>query len=266
MATFSNAADIGWPGSKQDYLPGEQWFGRAYPKSYGRYGPPLQLVWGANHDALAHALREGATRLVYHGPEDRFYYRDDVRDAYCPVMPQERLLALVRAILRRGAEDMTRSERIVWFQVWDEKAVERVVEAARALLAVDHTFFHGERAHRRFVDGEFIEPMAVEGHKMFAREAVHQLPGSILTVSDAYQGYHRFCTVKKLHPLRRTTFVQEFRREAIEQFGVGLRHDLVLKQSGSEKSCQGWLDLGLADLARTMSPVHPLNPLQSAAA
>jgi hypothetical protein len=39
---------------------------------------------------------------------------------------------------------MNRNERIAWFQVWDTKAVERVAAAARALLAVDHTFFHGE--------------------------------------------------------------------------------------------------------------------------
>jgi hypothetical protein len=263
---FNSDADIAFPASKSDYLPGEAWFQRTYPGSYRRYGPPLELVWGANHDTVASCLREGATRLIYHGFEDRFYYWDRHRTAYCPVEPQERLLVLVRAILRRAAEEMTRSEKIVWFQVWDEKAIKAVLDAARALLAVDHTFFHGEAAHRRFVDGQFVEPMAVEGHKLFAREVVHQLPGSILTVSDAYQGYHRFCTVKKLQPLRRTTFREEFRREAIEQFGVGLRHDLVLEQSGSKKTCQGWVDLGLGDLAKSFGPPCPADPLKSAVA
>jgi hypothetical protein len=266
MTTSFNDADIAWPGNKTNYLPGEAWFQRTYPGSYRRYGPPLELVWGANHDTVASCLQEGATRLIYHGPEDRFYFWDKDRVAYCPVEPQERLLALIRAILRRGAKEMTRSEKIVWFQIWDEKGIKRVVDAARALLAVDHTFFHGEGAHRRFVEGRFIEPDAIESHELFTQEAVHALPGSILTVSDAYQGYHRFCSVKKLQPLRRTTFLREFRHEAIEQFGVGLRHDLFLKQSGSEKSCQGWLDLGLADFAKTMSPPYPADPHQSATA
>lgn len=263
--TFSNDTDIAWPESKADRLPGEQWFEQTYPASYRRYGAPLELVWGANHDALAHALWEGPARVVRHVSEDRFYYWDRRRSAYCPVEPLERLLALTRSILRRASEVMTRSEKIVWLQVWDEKAVRAVVDAARALLAVDHTFFHGEKSHRRFVDGNFIEPTAFESHELFTREAVHPLPGSILTVSDAYQGYHRFCSMRKMQPLRRTLFKEEFRREAIEQFGVGLRHDLVLKQSGSEKSCQGWLDLGLADIAKTMSPARPAGPLPSAA-
>lgn len=266
MMTSFKDADIGWPGNKTDYLPGEEWFERTYPQSYRRYGPPLELVWGANHDTVASCLREGATRLIYNGAEDRFYFWDQHRDAYCRVEPEERLLALVRAILRRGAEEMTRSEKIVWLQVWDEKAVERVVEAARILLTVDHTFFHGEVAHRRFVDGTLIEAATVESHKLFAEEAVHPLPGSILTVSDAYQGYHRFCTVKKLQPLRRTTFREEFRREAIEQFGVGLRHDLILEDGGRQKACQGWVDLGLGDLAKSFGPPCPADPLKSAAA
>jgi hypothetical protein len=266
MMTFSNDTDIAWPGSKTDYLTGEAWFEHTYPKAYRRYGPPIQLVWGPNHDALAHALHEGVTRLVYHGPEDRFYYLDHSRDAFCPVEPVERLLALVRAVLRRAAEDMTRPEKIVWFQVWDEKAVRAVVDAARALLSVDHTFFHGEKSHRRFVDGHFIEPTAFESHELFTREAVHPLPGSILTVSEAYQGYHRFCTVKKLQPLRRTLFKEEFRREAIEQFGVGLRHDLILSNGSTQKACQGWLDLGLADLAKSFGPPCPADPLKSGVA
>jgi len=265
MMTLIKDVDIGLPGSRREYLLGEEWLEQTYPQSYRRYGAPVELVWGPNKEALANALNEGATRLVYHSPEHRFYHLDRSRDAYCPVEPVERLLTLVRAILRRASKDMTRSEKIVWFQVWDEKAVRAVVDAARALLAVDHTFFHGEKSHRRFVDGHFIEPNAFKSHELFVREAVHPLLGSILTVSDAYQGYHRFCSMKKMQPLRRTSFKEEFRREAIEQFGVGLRHDLVLKQGGSEKSCQGWLDLGLADIAKTMSPARPAGPLPSAA-
>jgi hypothetical protein len=265
MTTSFNDVDIGLPGSRREYLLGEEWFEQTYPKSYRRYGAPIQLVWGANHDALANALNEGPARVVYQAAEDRFYYLDHTLSAYCPVEPVERLLALTRAVLRRAAEGMTRSEKLVWFQVWNEIAVRAVVDAARALLAVDHTFFHGEKSHRRFIDGRFIEPTTFESHELFTREAVHPLPGSILTVSEAYQGYHRFCSMRKMQPLRRTTFKEEFRREAIEQFGVGLRHDLVLKQSGSEKSCQGWLDLGLADIAKTMSPARPAGPLPSAA-
>jgi hypothetical protein len=241
--TTGNVEDIAWSGSR-DCLHAEAWFRRAYPSSYRRYGPPLQVVWGPNHDALAHALREGATRVVYHLPESRFYYLDQSRGAFCPVEPVERLLALTRAILRRAAEDMTRSEKVVWFNVWDERAVGRVLDSARALLSVDHTFFHGDGAHRRFIDGQFVEPCTVESHQLFAERAVERDEAAILTVPQAWEGYWRFCSIHRLPPLRRTAFREKFRGETISRFGIGLRHDLKI----GEKNAQGWRGLKLEGL------------------
>ena len=241
MMTSFKDVDIAWPGNKTDYLPGEKWFEETYPASYRRYGAPLELVWGANPDALAHALREGATRLIYHGFEDRFYYWDDVRDAYCPVEPQERLLALIRAILRRGAEGMTRSEKIVWLQVWDEKAVRAVVDAARALLSVDDSFFNGAKGHRRYISGNYLDATAEPSYRAFAQEQVRQEQDAILTIGTAYQGYWRFCSAQKMPPIRQQQFKEGFRGEAIERFGVGLRHDLRV----GGKTAQGWMGLAL---------------------
>ncbi len=251
--TSINGVDIAFPENRTDYLPGEEWFERTYPASYRRYGAPLELVWGANHDALANALHEGATRLVYHGPEDRFYYWDQHQDAYCPVEPVERLLALLRAILRRAAEGMTRSEKIVWFQVWDQAAIERVVDAARALLSVDHTFFHGDGAHRRFINGQFVEPCTIESHQLFAERVVGRDEAAILTVPQAWEGYWKFCSMHRLPPLRRTTFREKFRGETISRFGIGLRHDLRI----GEKTAQGWRGLRLEGLETDHIPLGP---------
>ena len=253
MMTSFKDVDIAWPGNKTDYLPGEKWFEETYPASYRRYGAPLELVWGANPDALAHALREGATRLIYHGPEGRFYYDDHSRGAYCPVEPEERILALARSILRRAAEGMTRSEKIVWFQVWDEKAIKAVLDAARALLSVDHTFFHGESAHRRFVDGKLIEPTTVESHQMFAEQVVQRDDDALLTVPEAWEGYWRFCSMHRLPPLRRTTFREKFRGETISRFGIGLRHDLKI----GEKNAHGWRGLKLDPVISDPIPLVP---------
>jgi hypothetical protein len=253
MMTSIKDVDIGLPGSRREYLLGEEWFEQTYPKSYRRYGAPIELVWGPNHDALANALNEGATRLVYHSPEDRFYYWDQHQDAYCPVEPVERLKALLRAILRRAAEGMTRSEKIVWFQIWDEKAFRAVVDAARALLSVDHTFFHGEKSHRRFVDGQFIEPSTVESHQLFAERVVERDEAAILTVPEAWEGYWRFCSMHRLPPLRRTTFREKFRGETISRFGIGLRHDLKI----GEKTAQGWRGLRLESVGKDYFPITP---------
>lgn len=249
----TSAVDIAFPASKSDYLPGEAWFEQNYPVTYRRFGPPVQLVWGANHDTVASCLREGATRLVYHGAEDRFYYWDDGRGAYCPVEPEERILALVRTMLRRASEGMNRTEKVVWFGVWNERAIDGVLDAARALLAVDHTFFHGESAHRRFVDGKLIEPTTVESHQMFAEQIVQRDDDALLTVPEAWEGYWRFCSMHRLPPLRRTTFREKFRGETISRFGIGLRHDLKI----GEKTAQGWLGLKLERLANNPIPVVP---------
>jgi hypothetical protein len=239
--TSINDVDIAFPESKSDYLIGETWFERTYVNSYRRYGPPIQLVWGANHDALAHALHEGVTRIVYHSPEDRFYYLDHNRHAYCPVNPPERLLALIRAILRRAAEGMTHSEKIVWFQVWDEKAVRAVVDAARALLSVDDNFFNGAKGLRRYISGNYLEATAEPSYRTFAEEQVRQEEDAILTIGNAYQSYWRFCSAKKMPPLGKQDFRKSFCGEAIERFGVGLRHDLRV----GDKTAQGWMGLAL---------------------
>jgi hypothetical protein len=251
--TSINGVDIAFPENRTDYLPGEDWFERTYPASYRRYGAPIQLVWGANHDALANALNEGPARIVYQAAEDQFYYLDHSRDAFCPINPPERVLSFVRAILRRAAEGMTRSEKIVWFQVWDEKAVRAVVDAARALLSVDHTFFHGKTAHRRFVEGQFIEPSTAESHQLFAERVVERDEAAILTVPEAWEGYWRFCSMHRLPPLRRTTFREKFRCETISRFGIGLRHDLKI----GEKTAQGWQGLRLESVECDQVPLSP---------
>jgi hypothetical protein len=238
--TFSNV-DIAFPDNRADCLVGEAWFQQTYPESYRLYGAPLELVWGANHDALANALNEGAARLVYHSPEDRFYYLDHNRESFCPVEPVERLLTLVRAILRRAAKDMTRSEKIVWFQVWDEKAVRAVVDAARALLSVDDSFFNGAKGHRRYISGNYLDATAEPSYRAFAQEQVRQEQDAILTIGTAYQGYWRFCSAQKMPPIRQQQFKEGFRGEAIERFGVGLRHDLRV----GGKTAQGWMGLAL---------------------
>jgi len=253
MMTSFKDADIGWPGNKTEYLPGEKWFEQTYPASYRRYGAPIEIVWGANHDTVASCLREGAARLVYHGPEGRFYYWDKDRAAYCPVEPEERILVVVRSILRRASEGMTRSEKVVWFGVWNEKTIDGVLDAARALLAVDFTFFNGEGAHRRFVDGKLVEPTTIESHQLFAEEAVQRDEAAILTVPEAWEGYWKFCSTHRLPPLRRTTFREKFRGETISRFGIGLRHDLKI----GKKTAQGWRGLKLERLANNPIPVVP---------
>jgi hypothetical protein len=152
---------------------------------------------------------------------------------------------------------MTRSEKIVWFQVWDDKAIKGVLDAARALLMVDHTFFHGSAGHRRFIDGNYLEATTVPSYRKFAEEQVQQMPDAILTIRTAYQGYWKFCSAKKLAPLPQQEFKSRFRGEAIERFGVGLRHDLRV----GEKTAQGWMGLILHPTQHSHSPPPgPLGP------
>ena len=254
--SFTSANDIGFSESPDDDLPGAKLFRRAYPKSSRRFGPPIQLVLGANHDLLAASLNEGPAKIVYNGRENAFYHWEANRHAYCPVEPVERLLALIRAIVRRGADGMIRSDKLVWFTVWDEKQISRVVDAARVLLSVDHTFFHGEGGQRRFVDGKFIEPNAIESHQLFAEQAVQPDDAAVLTVPEAWEGYWKFCSVHQLPPLRRTTFRERFRGEAITRFGIGLRHDLKI----GEKTAQGWRGLRLDGLEKNHTPSSPRVP------
>jgi hypothetical protein len=155
---------------------------------------------------------------------------------------------------------MTRSEKVVWFNVWNARAVEGVVDAARALLSVDYTFFHGKDAHRRFIHGQFIEPCTVESHRLFAERAIERDEAAVLTVPEAWEGYWRFCSMHRLPPLRRTTFREKFRCETISRFGIGLRHDLKI----GDQTAQGWRGLRLEPPEANAHPASPTDPIKSA--
>lgn len=223
------------------------YFHAHFPRTVKRFGPPLLFGAIPNHECMAGAMAESPARLVFYEVEDRFYFWDRVCEAYAPVLPEERLFPLMRAIIRRSLKE-ARPElaRAVWL-VWNERELRRAVEAAKAVLGTAHGFFAGETGMKRFIDGRIVEPAESPSYRLFAEEMVEAKSGSVLTSSEAYHGYWAFCQPKSFTPLRRAAFKERFTNETLTRFGVGMRHDLVVQRDPDEKPriCQGWMGLTL---------------------
>ena len=222
-----------------------EWFKEKFPRAERRYGPPLLISGEPNHDAWAYALREGSARVVFCPAEAQFYYLDRLVDAYRPVDPEERLMALVRALVRKASANLSFQDARQFCSLWSEPHVCMVVSRAKALLSVEPEFFSAPNGMKR------IEPVANISHKMFAEQLVELQQGAVLTAPDAYQGYFIFCRQNQAIPLRRTQFKQKFTDETLARWGIGMRNDLVVPRKNNEKPtiCQGWQGLGLRALA-----------------
>lgn len=223
------------------------WFARTFPRSTRRFGQPVLAGPLPNHDALAYALHEGPARVVFCGDEARFYFRDREIDAYRPVVPEERLLALLRALVRMGLASLGRLDAARVSALWTDAELRVVVERARALLTITPDFFTGANGQRRVVGTRVVEPHEAASASRFASENVERRERAVLTSTEAYQGYWRFCKSTGAPPLRRTAFKTAFTDESLNRWGIGMRHDLRVMDAagGRERVCQGWMGLAL---------------------
>lgn len=212
------------------------WFKDSFPQSERRYGPPL-LLGEPNHDAWAFALQEGPARVVFCPAEETFYFFDRKFEAYRTVDPEERLQALVRALVRKATADLSIHEARQFCSLWNDSHVGLVISRAKVLLSIEPEFFTAPNGVKR------IEPIANITYRIFAEKRVELQQGLILTAPDAYHAYFIFCQETRATPLRRMDFKQKFTDETLARWGIGLRNDLVFGEK--PRTCQGWKNLTL---------------------
>ncbi len=218
------------------------YFRTHFPATVRRFGDPLLFGAVPNPDTMAFALNESPARVVFYQLESRFYFWERAREAYTPVVPEARLVAFIRAIIRRALRDTPRELAAAVWLVWNDRQLEQVINRARAILATDDQFFSGETGMRRFIGGRIVEPVEHPSYSLFAEQAVEPRSGAILTSGEAYHRYWSFCRPRNLTPLRRTMFKERFTNETLSRWGIGMRHDLVVPRENNQKPkiCQGW--------------------------
>jgi phage/plasmid-associated DNA primase len=123
-----------------------------------------------------------------------------------------------------------------------------------------------------------VDNLLLEGHTVFAREALTRADGQELTVSDCFGAYVEFCTQRGWTALTKNKFGALIGDVAVRQFGLTQRHDI---RGADGKPQRGWRGITLAeksteltdgrvsevsetapsDESDTLFPVHPVkNP------
>ncbi len=236
-----------------------EWFSRRFPHEAQRWGCPfLELavegdVGGfptktitpaaMNDNFFAAILNDHQLKhsVVFVEPEQQWFYHEPITNLYHPTT-EAKLMLLVSALLVRCAEELgaAKNNRVdvaplfVKFRTDDQ--VKMILKKARSLLAADATYFSATSPHRR-VEGP-------EQHSRIARQfiavAVKQQPDRVLSINECFDTFTNYCRNQDVAPIKRRLFRNMIVEIIREEFGLGLRGDLM-GQDG--KNRRGWKGL-----------------------
>jgi hypothetical protein len=222
-------------GSENEYF---GWWRKNFPQSWDIHGPCIR--WGEpNLNFLASALGELPFDLIYSPAEESFYFSDYLFEgAYRPVS-KARIVALAQKVVQDSVKDANLSHLAATGPIFH--SAESWVNQAMLILAVEGNFFRGEKGHRRWIEGRFVEPMEKPSVVQFIESKIQPRKGEVLSTPDAYMSYSFFCCEKGLPQVDKTQFKMQFAREVKNRWQVGIRNDL--KANGH--SFQGWSELAV---------------------
>ncbi len=126
-----------------------------------------------------------------------------------------------------------------------DNILDKIIVKAKAILEADRSFFEGEHARKRMIDGKIIDPAELPSFIRFGRECVHRDDKATLTLNDAYQAYFKFSNRNGIVPLIKNKFrahIDEFIRS---KYGLGIRNDVPATDG---KHQQGWKWIGLREV------------------
>jgi len=243
--------------SKQTITPAI-WFAQKFPDQANQFGCPfLEMRESScdgfsritpisiNHDFFA-AMLGGDARLghsvVYFEPELQFYYREPVQNLYKPTSP-EKLQNYYRSILLRCATELgSEADKLNLFAEFrNDKNSRAVVNRAKSVLAADQTFFSATSPHQRVKGPELHERLA----RVVVETMLEQRPDSILTMTQAYEVFCKLSQQRSLGQIKRSMFKEMMRDLIKDEFGLGLRRDVL---DPANKQQVGWQGLKLVDV------------------
>ena len=126
--------------------------------------------------------------------------------------------------------------------------LKKVIKKARSLLAAGPDFFFGSKGHKSIVGLDLVDPGAVTSYELFVKEAL--LPGDspLLTVTQAFEYFTKYCQLRNLLPIQRNVFKGLISDIIREEYGMALRRDL---KNEAGKFTQGWKGLLCRPLEET---------------
>ncbi len=239
-----------------------EYFCLKYPKHANRYGPPvLEATYYEsdlkrsrplllNEDFFCAVLgsdKRIGHHLVYHLPEQTWYFYESRFGYYSPTS-EEKVMILLSQIFIHAAKEMASKSDIAPLVLYsrDEMKLRQIIKRARAMLAVDKFFFEGEHGKRRKLGAQVYHPAQERLEKLFIKEAITPAPDSILSVNKAYEHFSTFCSNKGIQPVERKLFKTSIAEVIRQEFGLGIRNDLRDVNGRYQKGWRG-IRCGLQD-------------------
>lgn len=239
-----------WPREPES---ASHWWCLMFPDQVRVYGCPfleesrtdeLGLVskapLSANLDCLAACLggdERLGHRVIFYEPEQQFYFYDP-RTQMFHATTGAKLMNLLRGLLVRcaGAIKGDRARFQLFHVLRSDQVTKQVINRAKSILAASPDFFGVDSPHQR-VQGPEI-------HQRIAQVFVEQIerdPGQILTLKCAYDLFCQFLKQKNMPVLTRAEVKVMLGELIREQYGLGLRNDLVSVESQVQQC--GWKGL-----------------------
>jgi len=237
------------------------YFAELFPEAARQFGCPFveirdKLSLGSivtpvsiNLDFFASALG-GDARLgestIYFEPEMQWYYKEPVQNLYKPTTP-EKLQNQYRGWLMRAAQELpNENNRLnLCIEFRSDKTAKAVVQRAKSILAVSPDFFSATSPHTRIKGPELQERLM----RVLCETMLEKSENSYLTVTQAYKYFCHLAQMRQVGQMKRSMFKATMTDLVREQFGVGLRRDVVDALGKQQEAWRGLKLVGTEVLA-----------------
>ena len=243
-----------WPREPES---ASDWFCLMFPDQVRVYGPPFleerktddigavtKSPLSANLDFLSACLggdERLGHRVIFYTPEQQFYFYDP-RTQMFHATTEQKLQNLLRGYLARCAKvvkgDSAKFQ--LFHSLRQDSVVKAVVNRCKSILAASPDFFGVNSPHQRVAGPEIHQRIA----QVFV-EQIERDPAQILTLKYAYELFSQFLKEKNMPVLSRAEVKVMLGELIREQYGLGLRNDLVSVESQVQQC--GWKGLRLAN-------------------
>ena len=233
-----------------------EWFSKRWPEQAETFGTPFleaKLHDGdleqhvnplsLNEIFFASILAGSETmghKVVYYSPDEEFYFKDPREGGIFKPTTEDKLKTLLSLYILQCAEQLkdTTPKLNLFVRFRKDDELQKVVNKARSLLAVDKSFFGADSPNLRTGGTEEKEKVA----KTFINLVIELNPQKSLTVTDSYTAFREFCGKNGLMLVERRHFENLVGEIITEQYGLGLRNDIL---NGSGRHQRGWRGLDL---------------------
>ena len=251
----------GFAGKAQEEIPDtpNEWFVQRFPDEAYRYGvaffsealskDPFQQTKFKraliNEDFFAAILagEKGLGHRIVYEEETGFWFHDPKVDLFRATssLKMELLLSnyLVKCLEAFGSRvDQTQFAR----DYLEPHLIKRIVEKSKVVLEVDSSFFNGEHAHSRILNGRVLSPLLFKTPEEFILRAFQPKEGCSVLVTDAYQKFLCYCELGNFKSVEFKEFKQIARELILERYQLGFRHDL---RTAEGRQTHGWKHIRL---------------------